>query len=176
MAMTSSSDIRTLLSRRVKVGQSSVFVATYLERTSGRLHDSILNKICSAFLSGLEDKNRNSPCARCTESQKQEYARRLDDTEEYYDSIIKYDVTWQNDVHTAINEPLSAGYNGARNIKRHRPDCEVPEIPQQRPTTFSHYFLSFIILMVRTITTLLFMNTIQLFSNHSLLRSTLDQA
>lgn len=64
MQMTALNDIRTLLSRRVQSGQSSIFSATYLKRASVRLHDSILRKICSAFISGLQDENRLSPCFR----------------------------------------------------------------------------------------------------------------
>lgn len=56
---------------------------------------------------------------------------------------------WKNDVHTAINWLLSAGYIDSRNIRRHRPECDVPQMPQYRPSDVYIYFLDFIILKVR---------------------------
>lgn len=71
MVITVLNDIRDLLIGFVTIGQSSIFVPTYLQRASGRLHDSILSKLCCAIFDGLEDENRLSPSSCCTKSQKQ---------------------------------------------------------------------------------------------------------
>lgn len=70
LGMTALNDIHNLLSRRVEVGDNSIFISTDFESASGRLHDGVLDKITWALFSGVEDENRLSPSSRCTQSQR----------------------------------------------------------------------------------------------------------
>lgn len=90
--MTSLNEIRALLNRRLQVRKSSQFLTTYLESASGRLHDAILAKKCNAFFSELEDENILSPRSRYTATPRQDFASRLGNLEDYYDSTL-YNVT-----------------------------------------------------------------------------------
>lgn len=55
MNVTSVAEIVALLNKRVRLGQYTLYVITYLDRESGRLHDSVLAKFCNAFFSGLPE-------------------------------------------------------------------------------------------------------------------------
>lgn len=128
ISMTAPNDICTLLSRSLQVGQKSLLVSSYFERASGRLTECKLNKISTAFFSGLTDNNKLSPSLLCIEAQKQEFAHRLDYGKDDYNSPAD-DFAWQDVVHTEISELLTACHSACHVIRRELPDCDVPQIP-----------------------------------------------
>lgn len=56
MGVTSAVDIVALLNKRMRLGQSTLYVITYLDGENGRLHDSLLANFCNAFFVGLPGK------------------------------------------------------------------------------------------------------------------------
>lgn len=86
MDLTSPEEIRALPNRRVQLGQPSLYAFTYFHHASGRLHDYILPNLYTAFFSGLPDDNLFSCTSWATNSQREEFSRRVRKAQEYYQS------------------------------------------------------------------------------------------
>lgn len=63
-------DQSKFLGRRVNIGRTEPFVSTYFERSSGRVHDSILNELLNAFFSALPPTNPLSNSSDADDSAK----------------------------------------------------------------------------------------------------------
>lgn len=63
MGINSLDEVNKLLNKRVKLGQSTLYVVSYLERASNRLDETVLTMLCNAFLAGLPEENLLSPNA-----------------------------------------------------------------------------------------------------------------
>lgn len=83
MNASTQTDVVALLNKRVQLGQSKTYLVSYLDRESGRLHDTVLSKICNAFFAGLTDHNVLCSNARVTQADKQVFAKRVDESREF---------------------------------------------------------------------------------------------
>lgn len=79
--MNSIDDVVKLLNKSVQLGQSTLYVITYLDREIGRLHDSVLTTFCNSLFAVLPVNTLLSFCARRSQAQKEEFSRLV------YDSI-----------------------------------------------------------------------------------------
>lgn len=64
MKLTTHDEISAFLNKRIQVGQSSLYVVSYLEQGSESLHDTVLSKPCNALFSGLSENNTLSSSSR----------------------------------------------------------------------------------------------------------------
>lgn len=55
--MPTPAEQRSFLSRRMEIGENTYVVSTYLDWSSGPIHDSILQKFCSAFFAAVTADN-----------------------------------------------------------------------------------------------------------------------
>lgn len=78
MGITSVPDVIKRFNNRVQLGQSTVYVITYLESPSSRFHDSVLTKFCNAFFAGMPDDNRLSSNARMSQRTEEDFTRRFE--------------------------------------------------------------------------------------------------
>lgn len=66
------------------MGQSSLCVINYIDGASRRLNESTINKFINEFFAGLPEENLLSSSSRVSQSQRDEFARHVDDKEECY--------------------------------------------------------------------------------------------
>lgn len=128
MRITSEEGIVALLNKRVQLWQSTLYVITYLYRASGHLHDSVLLKFCNAFFAGLPEDKLLSANVRLSHAEKGAFARRVDNSKEYYHSA-EYNVAWQNACHSALQGKMYAGSTAYHNIRRQNPECDISVLP-----------------------------------------------
>lgn len=130
MKITCHKDLVEMLNKSVHFDQSALYVVSYIHpAASGRLHDIVLIKLCNAFFSGLPGHNLLSSNARVRCTDKQSFAKRVDDSNEYY-RCPDYNMAWNNAFHAALTEYISSGLNPFRNRRLSYPDCEVPSITE----------------------------------------------
>lgn len=60
------------MNTRITVGQTSMYVVSYLNRASGLLHDSVLTILSNAFLTSLSELNLLSSNARVSKVRKEQ--------------------------------------------------------------------------------------------------------
>lgn len=149
LGVTVPQQITKIMNRRVHLGQTTLFTHTYVDRGSGHLHDCILTKIANAFFARLPGDNHLSSNACVSDARKQEYARTVDESREYY-RFKDYMTAWLNACHTALREIISAGSTSCRNISLHNPECDIPVLQELLPFYVSFYFLGFLVLKVCT--------------------------
>lgn len=86
MDIARTADAVMLLPKRVKLGKSTLCIVTYLYHGSDRWHDSVLTKFCNAFFATLPENNLLSRNAPLSQTLREEFARRVDNSKEYYRS------------------------------------------------------------------------------------------
>lgn len=132
------------------VGLSIQISASYLERASGRLHDSILAKFIAACFAGLPSRNAISSSFTLDERSNRDFVRRLDTVKEYYIGDA-YTEAWKNACYRALREIRPAGATSLRSLQRHKPDFVLPVPPSTQSIVVSLYFWGCPILKVRSL-------------------------
>lgn len=84
MEVTSTSGITRHLNRYITVGSNSIFVHTYTENTSGRLHEALLSKMSNVFFGGLSAGNPFPRKSRVRTYCRQEFERQVEEGRDYY--------------------------------------------------------------------------------------------
>lgn len=143
----STDDASELLNMRVQMGKYTLYIVTYLVRTSGCLHDLILPQFCNTFFASLPDDNLLSPNARVLEAQKQQFSRHVDTLKDYYRSK-EYDLACKNACRTALHDILSVICTACQNICRNSPEYHTLVMPAHPPTEVSLYIFAFLVLKV----------------------------
>lgn len=115
MDISNMEEIAALLNKRVQVGQSSLFVVSYLDRASRRLNEAVLTKLCSALFAGFRTR---TPILKlpCYTNKKQASVCRVDESRVYYGSS-EYKNSWKNVCYAALTESISAGLTSCPNIR-----------------------------------------------------------
>lgn len=149
--LQSKADQNAFMNRRIIVDRTEQYIATYLERESGRLHDAILTKMTKAFLSGLAPLNPLSPSSDATVAAQQQFSRRGDDTSEYYTST-EYNEARKSACFTALRDIRAASATPQRNIIPANTGVELPSHTRLGDAVFSIYFLSFVAVKVNLVT------------------------
>lgn len=108
-------DISPILSKKFYMGSNTIFFHTYMDRTSGRPHDTILLKLSNAFLEGLPSAHTLSATSIASASRRQECVLQVDEKREYYSSA-QYSTAWTKSCQTALREVLSAAGTAVRNV------------------------------------------------------------
>lgn len=88
-------------------GRTDQYIATYLERASGHLHDIVLTGVITALLSSVPFINAVSPSSDVETVGEQQYGQMVDENAEIYNSM-KCNETWKSACCTDSRETRSA--------------------------------------------------------------------
>lgn len=111
-------------------------IQTYLDRASGRIHDSVITKFTDANFNALPERNHLSSNASVTDAQKQQCAGTVGASGEYY-SIDEHDNTWNNASRPELRETIIDGRTEWRNVWRFNLFCVLPVLPEHLPEKVS---------------------------------------
>lgn len=148
VGLTGAQDVSNMHNKRVNNGNYSQFLHRYMDRASGCLQNNIICKFYNAFFAGIPFENPLSSNSRTTWASRRDFERELDEKRDYYRSP-DYSGSWINASTTAICERLSSSSTATRNVRRHKPELTVPDIPNAPPGQVSLYLLGFLVLNVR---------------------------
>lgn len=145
----------SFLRQKANVGRSEHYVSTFLERASGRLHDTVLSKFSDAFFGALPSHNVLSSSSDASIVTKEAFARSVHFSKEYY-SAEEYKPAWQAACTTARREILAAGTVSRNGFLRQYPDKQVVDLPDDLSGGVSVYFLAFVVLKVCSMLSLIY--------------------
>lgn len=138
MEIKTTDEKNKLLLEILLIGRSEQYIATYLDRESGRLHDSIISKLTNYFFATLPPHNLLSSRATCTNGQKKAGAKRLLNAMDYYTSA-DYGEALKTACHIASHELIGATSTAWLNVRRRKPRCELPAFPEEPEPEISIY-------------------------------------
>lgn len=138
-----------VLHRRTQVGRSEHYVATFLERASGRIHYTVLSKFSNSFFVAIPPINALSYSSDSTFLQKQNFARTVDVSGAIYLENV-YMRMWLIACRTARQEVLAACHTARQNFLHIFPTKLVSTVPIALYNYVSMYFLAFLVIKVHS--------------------------
>lgn len=108
--------ILTVMNRKVRRRQTTMFVNTNRNRAISLYNDCILTEFANALLAGLPKNYPLSSNFRASDARKQAYAREVDKNRDFYSSK-DYEIASLNGCHTALRDIIFCGSTACCNIK-----------------------------------------------------------